>query len=72
MEGGWSSSSGLAKSWVTSRGNFCDFGFDRVLIGMEDGWGTSSPIRGSIRTLAGLGVKKEHQEYKDAREALGE
>ena len=72
MEGGWSSSSGLAKSWVTSRGNFGDFGFDRVLVAMEDDWGPSAPIRGSIRTVAGPGVKKEHQEYKDAREAMGE
>ena len=72
MEGGWSSSSGLAKSWVTSRGDFCDFGFGREVVGMEDGWGPSSPIRRSIRTLAGLGVKKEHEEYKDARGPWGQ
>ena len=54
------------------RGDFGDFGFGRVVVGMEDDWGPSSPIRRSIRTLTGLWAKKNHQPYKDARGAMGQ
>ena len=72
MVGGSSSPSRLAESWVTLRGDFGDFGFGRVVVGMEDDWGPSSPIRRSTRTLARLWANKNHREQKDAREALGE
>ena len=72
VAGGSSSSSRLAESWVTLRGDFGDFGFGRVVIGMEDGWGPCSPIRERKRTLARLWAKKNHRKYKDARGEMGQ
>ena len=38
MGGGPGSSSGLAESSVTLRGDLCDFGAGGVVGGMENGW----------------------------------
>ena len=72
IESGPSTSSGSAKAWVTSCSVFCDFGFGREVVGMEDGRVLLSLIRGSIRTLARLWLNNNHREEKHAREAMGE
>ena len=57
---------------MTLRGDFGDFGFGRVGVGMEDDWGPSSPIRERKRMLVGLWAKKIHRKNKDARGAMGQ
>ena len=65
-------SSGSAKAWVTLCCVFCDFGFVREVVGMEDGRVLLCLIRGSIRTLARLWLNNNHREEKHACEAIGE